>query len=102
MWRDLAKVGLYPCPSDEFFEINKHDAQLDPDIVMSYFFNCLRLEDGSEVRSVSISICATGDYDLNIYDIPVQPRFDTAAQIGRIEGRVQGAIRLFLQSQGLI
>lgn len=100
IWRELSKVGIYPCLNDDFYELDGHDPSLDPDIIRSYYFRCFRLENGSQIYDISISVCQNGTTEVTIHEIPVSStKLGAMSEITKIEAKVRDSIRLFLESQ---
>lgn len=61
LWEHLAKAGISKCNEQSCIEINKHE---DKKITKSYFFDCLRLHEGSEFYNVYITVDKKGGCDI--------------------------------------
>ena len=100
IWQHLRNANLFPCDGNTNVEINLHDPSSR--ILRSFFFNCLRFEDGTQFSEVEAIITHNGIVEVTFNGIEIPQRVDLEdiiLIIDEMENQLRESLRNFLENR---
>ncbi len=97
----MRDANLFPCDENPNVEINLHDHHSSR-ILRSFFFDCIRLDNGTELHEVEAIITFNGTIEVTFNGIDFPQRADldeTILIIDGIEGQLRGSLQSFLENR---
>lgn len=100
IWEHLKNAKLFPCQENSNVEINLHDHSSR--ILRSFFFDCIGLENGTELQEVEAIITHNGTIEVTFNGIDLPHRADlddTIVIIDDLENQLRSSLQSFLQNR---
>ena len=101
IWDHLQNSNLFPCDQNLNVEVNLHDHHSSR-ILRSFFFDCIRLENGTQLFEVEAIITFNGVVEVTFNGVGLPKRVDlddTITIIDEIENLLRESLQSFLENK---